>query len=910
MNLIDKIKSGYPLEDYIPQITGREWKKVGIWQDLGECPFCGHKDFFFKDERVYCFACQTHAGDSIQFRSKFENISYKDAVDKFRQELGIKKWDKKDIEWIALRERACEYMHEILFTCQTKYKFGDKSIIPLHYLTDIRKHSYEAIMHFRIGFNDGTLIQTLEKEYSKDVLKASGILSPKGFSIIPKGCFTFPFLVSGEIKYFRIKDPNHIYKAQMPLVSRSRNAIWFNQDVIQNGNEIWVTEGEDDVISLWDLGVNAVGTVGPLGINHTNYLKSFELPYIYLCFDNDKIMPEKPVSGGQHYTQSFLKSYDNINTFLINIPEGKDIDDLIREAEDKEALLLDLRATADKPTAEMKSLIRESPDGYYISRSLKDRSVESKLTNWIFELEAVIVSEDTRERKGKIKKGTYQTTVYIPGSVLARVSEFREFLYNNADQLLHFTGNDNDLNVLVQYWDVAFSPKIVRKSECVGEIEEGFIAENIFISNSDEFKPLVNGFLSLDEKHSIKIEELVQKGGNQSEIPYFPLTEPLHGIDNFKKNVFDLMVKNRRLKVAIAIGWMKAVLWSKMFYNKKKWFPILMLHGKKESGKSVMANWLMSMIGLRDCLPEFLAPGGTSGVGLSRKLAYYSSLPVFVDDYGKNKEISDKFHSFFVGIFNRSSSTKGIKEDFGVRRVIIRGCMLLAGEYCPNDPALASRIVSIELTERERNTKYYKDLLKLEPQFACIGLDWLKRRNVDFERFMVNYDSIESQIANDISSPRQASVWAVCLAAVLTEPFFKKDELIPFAIRLANQEIEERKGEELIGTLWEATGVLLQRNAINPESLYFDSVDSLLEVHLPSLISEIKGSPFTRHYVLPNHREVAKILKQEPYVIEMKTTRVNKGVAKRWILNLDLCPDSIKDMYKEPKTKKEEEDDV
>jgi hypothetical protein len=119
------------------------------------------------------------------------------------------------------------------------------------------------------------------------------------------------------------------------------------------------------------------------------------------------------------------------------------------------------------------------------------------------------------------------------------------------------------------------------------------------------------------------------------------------------------------------------------------------------------------MIGIENCNPEMISDKGTSEVALARKFAYYSSLPVFADDY-RADENGMRFHTFMRGIYDRTSPTKGLKTDEGVRRVTIRGCLLLTGEHSPTDPALLSRMVSLELTRNERNDQFFKDILKME----------------------------------------------------------------------------------------------------------------------------------------------------------------------------------------------------
>ena len=892
VNIIEKIKQSRTLESYVEEKTGLKWKKMGNTKDISPCPACGGSDCFRLAPAgfVKCFQCGLVAFDILQFRCQLENLTYKEAVIKFTEDLGIKKYEKRDVDWYAMREDFCELSREILFTCQTVYQWRGMKTNPLNYLIDYRKHTYDAILHFRLGFNDGSLIEKITALYDKETVKASGL------SYIPEGCFVYPFIVNGNLSYFRSKDPNRIKKQQMPKTVRTIDSHWFNQDVIKNGAEPFLVEGEDDVVSLWDCGVEAAGAVGVITKDKIDYLKGFELLTVYTCFDND--------IEGQRDTEKVVKGYENTNTFVVKIPDDrKDIDEVVRDTEDKNALVEQLKRTAEIPSPEIRSLIKQKTDGYYISKSTQNGILDHKLTNWIGTVEAIIIqAEDLRVRKVKIKHGGYENTVFMDGTVLSNAGKFREFLLNNCNETCLFQGNDNDLNALVQYWGVAYKPKIIKETDCVGEIPEGFIADNIFVSNESEIKPLVNGYLMLDDKRSLKIAELFTQAGERSEVPYYPLTEPIGGIESFKESVFKLLLKNRNLKVAIAIGWFKACLWSKMFFKQNKFFPLLMIHGKKESGKSVLCSWLMNMIGLENAHAVSLREHGTTGVGIERKLAYLSSLPVWADDYRNQVGEGQKFHGFFRNVFDRSSAPKGIKNDaMKIRQVVVRGCLVIDGETATNDAGLNSRLVTFEITQQERDDKYYDEILKIEPYLAYIGFDWVKNRIPAYTVFEAKYKEIRALFKQKIASPRQAQVWAVAVASALTEPYFakEKEKLCNYAIKLANHEIEQQKSEELIGMLWEATDVLHKVGKLEQQIVYCNMVDKQLEIHLPVLLGEIGGNPHTRKYELPSNREVSKILKQEPYVLGNELSKVDGKVARRWQVDLthEKTPDVLKNMF-------------
>jgi hypothetical protein len=892
MGIIDRIRESEILEHYIEKTVGQKFKNVGMWKTLNECPFCGGHECarLSKQDKFYCFQCQSFSGDVIQFRSLYENILWKEAVQKFAEEMGLKKYSKKDVDWVGIREMACEISKDILNTCQTKYLFRGKNITPLQYLTDIRQHSYESISYFRLGFNDGTLEERLKKHYSDEVIKSSGL------KIIQNGIFMYPVIVNGEIKYFRLKDPNKIKKIQMPMACRSKDAYWYNQDCIKNGIDLIIAEGEDDIISLWEAGENVIGSMGPVTKDQVNYLKGFDLITIYAGFDSD--------SEGERDIARLTKNYDSTNVFVFKYPNDcKDPDEVLRGKENKEEIIEQLKRTANIPSPEIRSLVKQKPDGYFISIDWKGNVSEKRLTNWIGIVEAIIIKEEgQRDRKIKIKRGKYETIVFIDGDTLSNASRFRAFLLNNCNETCLFTGTDTDLNALVQYWGIAYNPIIVKETECVGEIEEGFIADNVFIGYDNEIKPLMNGYLQIDNKHSIKIAEISNQAGARAEIPCYSLNEPHGGIDKFKRHVFDLLIRNRNLKVGIGIGWMKATLWSTMFFREHKFFPLLMIHGKMSSGKTIFSSWLMSILGMRDVSPVSLRTGGTTSVGIERRLAYYSSLPVWTDDYKNEENEGQKFHTFFRNVFNRVSASKGIKnKEHKIRQVIVRGCLLIDGETSPTDAALNSRMVAFELTSAERTEKYYYDLKRLEPEFNHIGFNWLKNRIKDYPLFIKKFEEIDKKFRNEIGSPRQAQVWSVAIASALTEPYFaeQEDKVLNYAIRLANHEIEQQKSEETIGSLWEALDILYRTGKLVQQGVYHDKQEQEAQINLPILLGAISGESLTRKYKLPNSREVAKLLKQENYIIGSQSCRIDGKPTWCWVIDLahDELPEILKNLF-------------
>jgi hypothetical protein len=162
---------------------------------------------------------------------------------------------------------------------------------------------------------------------------------------------------------------------------------------------------------------------------------------------------------------------------------------------------------------------------------------------------------------------------------------------------------------------------------------------------------------------------------------------------------------------------------------------------------------------------------------------------------------------------------------------------------------------------------------------------------------------LEDELKEYMDNPRHASVWAVAIAGALTEKIFKKEDLVEFAVKLSKNEFEAAKSEGTLGLLWESIDILHKRDKIDVQILKKDTgemaSDNILILHLPLLLGEIRANPNTRYYGdrLPNHREVAKLLKQEPYVIVQKNVNIEGKVAHRWILDLSKCPEILQNTF-------------
>jgi hypothetical protein len=177
-------------------------------------------------------------------------------------------------------------------------------------------------------------------------------------------------------------------------------------------------------------------------------------------------------------------------------------------------------------------------------------------------------------------------------------------------------------------------------------------------------------------------------------------------------------------EASIALGWVTAVPFMEEIYEYTSSFPFLFITGRWQSGKSTIADWLMRFFGVET---GGLAISQTTAVAIQRSLAYFSSLPVWLDEYRNTKDVVQK-NGFLRNAYNRQSSGKGVKADFGLREAKVRGTIMISGEETPKDGALLTRCITIFVSRAKRKANYYNWFVLNKGKFSSHIFDVIKRK--------------------------------------------------------------------------------------------------------------------------------------------------------------------------------------
>lgn len=282
--------------EYI-QGKGLEYRMLSGQIVLKVCPFCGdRKDHFYMDQNEGAFFChkcqergnlvtlQKHLGDFSRDRHRM-NKPHQTRQDSIRAAFPHEKESSA-----APDEKKATEAHERLL--------NDPAA--LQYITATRGIGVSTVKAFKIGLQidraGGRWLAIPHYERGKLVNIKSRTLPP------------------AEKTFRRVKDCR---------------SVLFNGDALESHkDEIIVTEGEIDALTLWDRGVkNVIGSTAGAGSFDPSWIDQLQtVKRIVLCYD-----PDEPGQKGAREAARRL-GYDRC--FNVVLPDGQDVNEYFQAGHD------------------------------------------------------------------------------------------------------------------------------------------------------------------------------------------------------------------------------------------------------------------------------------------------------------------------------------------------------------------------------------------------------------------------------------------------------------------------------------------------------------------------------------------------------------------------------------------------
>lgn len=794
-----------------------------------QCHFCGHKDCLrikqeedseegFSEAFYHCFSCGVH-GDAITLTQAAKELETPMEAAKLlvkEYKLTIPRDYSPGQEAFNL---AANYYHEI-FNEQKPYAELN-GLTPLEYQTQVRGHSPDTIKSMKIGWSDGNLLTFLESVgIAEEIIESSGLKGKKG-DFLPAKVFIYPHVVSGKVSHFTFKDPLKQKEWQLPNKHKMNGHSFFNSDSIKKQGPVIIVEGENDLGSIldygWDHGV--IACIGQISASQLEWLGlNLAGRDVITIFDSD------PAGDLYRDKVSKVKGFGSI--IQVKLPAVKDVDEYIKAGGDlvegiknnqvaRPKSLMERLSTSEsvqgqEPEDELsatpsKSIIEK--DGAYYKIKYKDgNEFLLKLSNFTIKLRNIFIRSELREREVIIirEDGVRSFPVIITSEAKVSLRPFKAIIANAVDAT--FYGKEEDLSGI---WEVVYSKeteRVVYLPEMVGRVIEfkGWLFRDFFVTDegttyekSDDGVIWIGGVsngikpMSLSSANNYR-----ENSSNSSDIPRLVNTlsdddvhELIHGlIKNFSKNL------NKDDKhfgsVITALGFMWSCIYSEDIFNSLKSFPILMVWGDHGKGKTTLLRWLLEIFNLSEHGYTTVAHYG-SGVGWSRKMAYYSSLPMCLDELRSDKTSTDLYDSIRAS-YDRSTRVLGTREAFGVRVTQVRANLILGGQDLISDPATLSRCITFRIPKDDRETSVsYNWVESRKEDLSAIGNFWIK----NYSQFTVKaiVTGIK-ELGEDLKShgcpPRISLVWATAgfFGKKLADHYFPEYDYLGYLVKSTKEE--------------------------------------------------------------------------------------------------------------------------
>lgn len=532
----------------------------------------------------------------------------------------------------------------------------------------------------------------------------------------------------------------------------------------------------------------------------------------------------------------------------------------------------------------MKSPIRREHNTYVIAKQRGTDAVEETLSNFVIDIKASFFGPEGCVRHVQLvnEYGEKSEVFVLEPDQMAGVNEFKKFCFSKGNYVFEGTGAD-----LTEVWKFELGRDVgdmIRMPEQIGELSKDFwLFGNTAVKNGQVYVPDQDGIFWVDGIGYKPQSLMIGATGENAEdaIPSLYTGENAPTL----KEIADVLYKSvGGYQACVALGWTLAIVFSNEIFEEYKFFPFLFLHGKRESGKSTLAGWLMAFWGVES---EGYNLQQTTENFVMRALGYFSSMPIWFDEY-RNEQAVTRKDGYFRSAFNRQLSGKGIKSSFGARSYKVSGTVLFSGEELPKDSGLFTRVIPLQVSTRGHDRDYYDWLNLKSEKFSRVTFDLIKNKDKLKGKVLETIRKLRQALVQNEITDRTAISWAIAVGTYCV--LVKKDpDLVAWTLEACKDVRKAAEGEHILNVFLDDVEILLSDGAIRLDQIavandrvymWYKAVYAVWAEHYRRRTGK---EPFDRMSIL-------KYLKDEPYFDSEQTFRL--GNSPRWCLALDPSKDA------------------
>lgn len=883
-----------------------------------ECPLCQHKDCFRiksdgADSLFKCFSCDK-TGDVTTLVSELKGISNVEAARLLAKQYHI----QLPNDYSPMQEifnLAGDYYSTCLKDAGPFAELG--GLTPIEYQTQVRRHTLESLTKFHIGWSDGKLVEYLEAfGVDKGLLLESGLVNKKGYDFLPSKSFIYPHLIKGRVSHFTFKDPLKQKEYQLPNKNKLNAHSFYWSDSTHKEGPIIVVEGENDAISVdeagWTSGI--VCCNGSISSSQLEWLSTnLAGRDIITIFDTDP--------AGDKYREKVGKLRSRFKSLIqVKLDSSvNDIDvflkaggDLFAAIEIHELTLEDSGDNGDIEVEGSESINLLEKKGAYYKIKFKE-GVEShlKISNFTLELKNIYISGAEREREVIIVRedGRRSDPVRINSDAKVSLKPFKTLVANAVDA--SFYGREEDMSSMWEFVYSKSSEKVVYLPEVIGRVEEfrGWLFGDCFISDAGAvYHPDDSGVIWVTN-HSVGIKPVplnTPTNSYKEEVVNLPkvktyLTEEeveaLLGsfISNYARNTGDMG------NTLTALGWMWASAYTTIISKHLGFFPLLYFWGSKGQGKSTIIKWLLSIYDMEERgYTSFNQLG--SGVSFSRKLSYFSSLPLCIDEMRADGEAS-RWSGVFRGWYDRVGKSVGDRNSFGIKDYPVRSTIIFGGQDQFGDPAARSRCILFRIPQYGREmVETYNWFENNKVDFPAIGNLWISNKDsLTKDSLTKDFADMDTAMRAMGVEPRVSRNWAfiAVFGKKLADKYVPSFNYMEYLVKSIKDDSVQQQEDETILQFWEIIEGMQseERPRITSDHLRRDGSQLIVWfAEIFRLFEKDMGYNNTKEKF--SKRAVLEAMREEKYFIKEDRVKLgmSENIRRAIVLDLTKAPEVVQNI--------------
>lgn len=368
---IDALKAGVELVE-VMKTSGLPLEKRGQnW--FARCPFHGDKEASLSvnpEAQLWnCFGCQA-GGDVLSFLQKYDDLDFPQAVDRLKTLAGTevcRSEPREQTEELPGRLGRSELLERVTELYVESFRESEP---PQRYLTERGLGEREVWEAFRVGFADGSLLDTLPEDGEvREALTQLGVLTARGRELF-SGCVVFPLTHPdrGVVGLYGRKISDRAKVRHLYLPGPKQGVL--NWQALKTSEEIYLAESVLDALSLWVAGVREVSCLygtQSLPRDLDELLGRFGTRGVTFVLDGDR--------PGQAATERLGAELAGrgIRCYTVELEPDKDPNQLLQECGPEALQALDRRAleflvTADsEPASERRgSEVEDTGEGFRV----------------------------------------------------------------------------------------------------------------------------------------------------------------------------------------------------------------------------------------------------------------------------------------------------------------------------------------------------------------------------------------------------------------------------------------------------------------------------------------------------------------------------------------------------------------